>query len=125
MRFVLFLKTEENSPLGPPPPELMGAIGMLGEEVAKAGVMVDMAALAPTVMGASVRLSGGEITVTDPIADLKEPVASYAVYDVNSKEEAIEWAAKFMNVHKEHWKGWEGETEIRQVFGPEDFAQNQ
>ena len=125
MRFVLFLKTAENSPLGPPPPELMAAIGTLGEEAAKAGVMVDMAALAPTILGASVRLSGGEITVTDPILDAKEPVASYAVYELNSKEEAVEWAKKFLNVHKENWKGWEGETEIRQLFGPEDFAQNQ
>jgi hypothetical protein len=28
-----------------------------------------------------------------------------------------------MELHKKHWPGWEGETEVRQIFGPEDFAQ--
>jgi hypothetical protein len=38
---------------------------------------------------------------------------------LKSKEEAIEGAVRFMELHKKHWPGWEGETEVRQIFGPQ------
>jgi hypothetical protein len=41
---------------------------------------------------------------------------------LKSKEEAVESAVRFMELHKKHWPGWEGETEVRQMLGPEDFA---
>jgi len=72
-----------------------------------------------------VRLSGGQIKVTDgPFTEAKEVVGGYAEFELKSKEEAIEGAVRFMELHKKHWPGWEGETEIRQIFGPEDFAQH-
>ena len=119
MRYMIMVKSSEKS--APPPQSLMDAIAKLGEEAGKAGVMVEMGGLMPSVMGAKVRLSGGKITVTDgPFTETKEVIGGYAVYDVKSKEDAIHWTRRFMELHKEHWNGWEGESEIRQLFGPAD-----
>ncbi|MFD0890289.1 YciI family protein, partial [Streptosporangium algeriense] len=72
--------------------------------------------------GARVELTGGRLSVTDgPFAESKELI-SYALYQVGSKEEAVEWAARFLRLHRDLWAGWAGEADIRRVFGPEDFA---
>ena len=115
MKFMTLVKSSENS--GVPPQALMDAIAKLGEEAARKGVMVDMGGLMPSAAGARVRLSGGKITVTDgPFAEAREVVGGYAVFDVPTREDAIHWTTRFMEIHKEHWKGWEGETEVRQLF---------
>ena len=120
MRFMMIVKSAESS--GPPPKPLMDAIGKLSEEATKAGTMIGSGGLGPTALGARVRLSRGEIIVSDgPFAEAKEVVGGYAQFDLTSKEEAIKSAVKFMELHKQLWPGWEGETEIRQMFGPEDF----
>jgi hypothetical protein len=117
MRFMTMIKSAENLKAGPPPAELFQAIARLGGEAAQAGVLVDTAGLLPTAAGAVVRLEGGEISATDgPFAGDREVVGAYAIFNVQSKPEAIEWAKRFMDLHKEHWKGWEGETEVRQVI---------
>ena len=119
MQFMMLVKSPENFRAGPPPQALMEAIGNLGEEAVRAGVMVEMGGLLPSAKGARVRLTGGKVTVTDgPFTEAKELIGGYAVYEVKSKEEAIEWTRRFMNLHKDHWKDWEGETEIRQVMDP-------
>ena len=121
MKFMMIVKSAERS--GFPPKELMDAIDKLSQEAAKAGTMVGGGGLGPTALGARVRLSDGKITVTDgPFTEAKEIVGGYAQFELNSKQEAIEGALRFMELHKKHWPGWEGETEIRQMFGPEDFA---
>jgi len=121
MKFMMIVKSAERS--GPPPQELMEAIGKLSEEAAKAGTMIGGGGLGPTALGARVRLSDGKVTVIDgPFTEAKEIVGGYAQFELNSKQEAIDGAIKFMELHKKHWPGWEGETEIRQMFGPEDFA---
>jgi len=115
MRFMIMVKSTENA--GPPPEPLMAAIAKLGEEAMRAGVMVETGGLLPSAMGARVRLSAGKLIVSDgPFAESKELIGGYAVYDVKSKKEAIEWASRFMQLHKEHWPRWEGESEIRQMF---------
>jgi hypothetical protein len=120
MRFMMLVKSAENS--GPPPKELMDAMAKLAEEAVKAGTMVESGGLAPTAMSTRVRLSRGQVTAIDgPFTEAKEVVGGYAVLELKSKQEAIEGALHFMELHKIHWPGWEGETEIRQVFGPEDF----
>jgi hypothetical protein len=74
-------------------------------------------------MGARVRLEGGKVSVIDgPFAETKEVIGGYAVFDVPTKEDAVYWTKRFMEVHKEHWKGWVGETEIRQLFEPAPVA---
>ena len=99
----------------------MDAIAKLGEEAVKDGTMLGSGGLGPTALGTRVRLSGGQLTVTDgPFTEAKEVVGGYAQFELKSKEEAIEGALRFMELHKKHWPGWEGETEIRQMQGPED-----
>jgi hypothetical protein len=115
MRFMMMVKTAERS--GPPPKEMMDAMGKLAEESTKAGEMVESGGLGPTAAGSRVRLAGGKITVTDgPFTEAKEVFGGYAVFELKSKEEAIERTRRFMELHHKHWPGWEGETEIRQVF---------
>ena len=117
MRFMTLIKSAENSTIGPPPAELLQAIGRLGGEAAQAGVLVDTAGLMPTAVGARVRLEGGKISTSEePIASGHEVVGAYAIFNVQSKQDAVEWAKRFMELHKEHWKGWQGETEVRQVM---------
>ena len=115
MRYLVLLKGEQ--PPAPPPPELMQAIMALGEEATRAGALLDTAGLMPSVAGARVSLSAGNITVTDgPFAEAKEMI-SYALYEVRSKEEAVEWANRFIKLHRDLWPGWTGEADVLQVFG--------
>jgi hypothetical protein len=121
MRFMMLVKSGENK--GLPPKELMDAIAKLAEDSNKSGTMIATGGLAPTSMSTRVRVSRGQITTTDgPFTEAKEVVGGYAVFELKSKEEAIEGAKRFMELHKIHWPDWEGETEIRQIFGPEDFC---
>jgi hypothetical protein len=120
MRFMMLVKSAENS--GPPPKALMDAIGKMAEEATKSGLMLQSGGLAPTAMSARVRLSQGQLTTIDgPFAESKEVVGGFAVFEFKSREEAIESAVNFMELHKQHWPGWDGETEVRQIFGPEDY----
>jgi hypothetical protein len=121
MRFMMIVRHAEKQ--GPPPKELMDAIAKLVEEEAKAGTMLGTGGLGPTALGARVRLSGGQVTVTDgPFTETKEVIGGYAQFELKSKEEAIESAVRFMELHKQHWPGWEGETEVREMFVMEDFV---
>ena len=120
MKFMAMVSSAESN--GPPPPALMGAIMKLGAEAMKAGVLVEQGGLLRTALGAQVRISNGTLTVTDgPFAEAKEVVGGYAVYSVKSKEEVIEWTRRFMEIHREHWPGWEGVSEVRQIFDQSDF----
>src|SRR5260370_272738 len=118
MRFMMIVKSAEK--WGFPPKPLMDAIAKLSDEAVKAGTMIGNGGLLPTATGARVRLSGGKVTVTDgPFTEAKEVVGGYAQFELKSKEEAVKSATRFMELHTEHWPGWGGENEIRQMFGPE------
>ncbi|MGA9571309.1 MAG: YciI family protein [Candidatus Acidiferrales bacterium] len=102
---------------GMPPKELMDAIGKLTEEAIKNGTLLGNGGLLPTSAGASVKLSGGRVTVTDgPFTEAKEIIGGYALFELKSKEEAVEGARQFMELHKKHWPEWEGETEVREMM---------
>jgi hypothetical protein len=117
MRYMMIVKHAEG--YGFPPKALMDEIAKKSEETAKAGTMVGNGGLKPTATGARVRLSGGKITVIDgPFAEAKETIGGFAIFDLNSRQEAIDGAVEFMELHKKHWPGWEGETEIREMLGP-------
>jgi hypothetical protein len=117
MRYMMIVKHAEG--YGFPPKALMDAIAKQGEEAAKAGTMVGNGGLKPTATGARVRLSGGRISVTDgPFAEAKETIGGFAIFDLNSRQEAIDGAVQFMELHKKHWPGWEGETEVREMMEP-------
>jgi hypothetical protein len=120
MRFMMLVKSAENT--GPPPKALMDAIDNMAGEAIEAGLMLQSGGLAPTAMSSRVRLSQGELTTIDgPFTESKEVVGGFAVFEFKSKEEAIASAVKFMELHKEHWPGWDGETEVRQIYGAEDY----
>lgn len=120
MKFMMIIKSKENS--GFPPKELMEAIDGLSRDAAKAGTMIGGGGLGPTAKGASVRLASGRITVTDgPFTEGKEIIGGYAQFELKSKEEAIQSAVQFMELHKKFWPGWEGETEVREMMEPGDF----
>jgi hypothetical protein len=121
MRFMMLVKSAENA--GPPPKALMEAIAKLGEEAAKSGNMIETGGLAPAAMSTRVRLSGGNIIATDgPFAETRELVGGYAIFEFKSRQEAIESTLNFMELHRKYWPGWEGETEIRQIFTQQDYT---
>ena len=120
MRFMMIVKSAENR--GFPPQELMEAIAKDAQEATTTGTMLGSGGLGPTALGARVRVSGGEVKVIDgPFSEAKEVIGGYAQFELKSKEEAIASAVQFMELHKKYWPGWEGETEVRQMYGPEDF----
>jgi hypothetical protein len=104
------------------PPELMKAIMELGGEASASGALLDTAGLAPATDAARVQLRSGHLSVMDgPFTEAKE-VISYALYDVRSKEEAVEWARRFMAAHQQYVPEWDAEADVLRVMGPEDFA---
>ena len=117
MRFLGLLKADAESEAGvPPSPELMARMGTFLEEVTRAGVLLGTDGLHPSAKGARVRLENGKVSVTDgPFTESKELVASYALLQVKSKEEAVEWTKRFLQVLGK------GECELRQVYDPTDF----
>lgn len=121
MRYLVLLKAL-TTPDTPPPPELMAAIVELGEDAKNAGVLLDTHGLQPSASGSRVSLTGGKLTAADgPFTESKELI-SYALYEVRSKEDAVEWTNRFLKLHHERWPGWEGEADVLKVFGPEDFG---
>jgi hypothetical protein len=119
MRFMVLIKATKDSEAGVMPSEqLLTEMGKFNEELARAGVMLAGEGLHPSSKGARVRFSGGKRTVIDgPFAETKELLAGFWLWQVKSKEEAIEWVKRCPNPHNE-----ETEVEIRQVFEAEDFG---
>jgi hypothetical protein len=119
MRFMIIVKASQDSEAGVMPDEkLLAAMGKFNEELAKAGVMLAGDGLHPSSKGARVRFSGAKRTVIDgPFAETKELIAGYWIWQVQSKEEAIEWVKRCPNPMKE-----DSEIEIRQIFEAEDFG---
>jgi hypothetical protein len=101
-----------------PSEELMAAMGRYNEELVKAGVMLAGEGLHPSSKGARVRFSGDRRTVIDgPFTETKELVAGFWLWQVKSREEAIEWVKRCPNPME-----GDSEIEIRQVFEAEDFG---
>jgi hypothetical protein len=117
MRFMVIVKADKNSEAGVMPTrEMLAEMGKFNEELAKAGVMLAGEGLQPSSKGARIRFNGTKRTVIDgPFAETKELVAGFWLWQVRSREEAIEWLkrAPFR----------EGEVEIRQIFEAEDFGE--
>ena len=118
MRYLMMVKGDEDfRASGPPPQALMEAIGELGVEAAKTGKIVSMGGLQHTSKGASVRINGGKLSVKDgPFTEAKEVIGGFTIMELGSKEEAIEEARKFMELHQRLWPGWDGECEIRLMY---------
>ena len=116
MRYMTLVRSVEQ--VGPPPAELMSAIASLGEEEIRSGKLVTTGGLGPTALSTRLRLAGGHLTVTDgPFGEAKEVIGGFAIYEVASKVEAVAAARRFLELHEAYWPGWEGEVEVRPVFG--------
>jgi len=120
MRFMIMVKASKDSEAGKmPSEELLAAMGKYNEELVKAGIMLAGEGLHPSSKGARVRFAGDRRIVTDgPFTETKELVAGFWLWQVKSKEEAIEWVKRCPNPHPNA----ESEIEIRQIFETEDFG---
>jgi len=119
MRFIILIKATKDSEAGVMPSQkLLTDMGKFNDELVKAGVMLAGEGLHPSSKGARVRFSGEKRTVIDgPFAETKELIAGFWIWEVKSKEEAIEWVKRCPNPMME-----ESDVEIRQVFDPSDFG---
>jgi hypothetical protein len=118
MRFMIIVKASKESEAGEmPSTELLAAMGNYNEELVKAGVMLAGDGLHPTSKGVRVRFDGKKRAVIDgPFAETKELIAGFWIWQVKSRDEAIEWLKR---------APFDGGTEIevRQVFEAEDFGE--
>jgi hypothetical protein len=119
MRFMILVKATADSEAGVIPDErMLAAMGAFNEELVKAGIIQAGEGLHPSSKGARVRFSGAGRTVVDgPFAETKELVAGFWIWQVKSKEEAIEWVKRCPNPMP-----GDSEIEIRQIFSAEDFG---
>jgi hypothetical protein len=119
MRFMILIKADKNSEAGVMPDEqLLTEMGKFNEALVNAGILLAGEGLHPSSKGARVKFSGEQRTVIDgPFPETKELIAGFWLWQVNSKEEAIEWVKRCPNP-----MGVESEIEIRQVFEAEDFG---
>jgi hypothetical protein len=119
MKYLTFIRHSEKHREAGPPPGLMKAMGEFVQKSLASGVLVDTGGLLPSSEGVRVRLSGGEIRVTDgPFVESKEVIGGWAILNAKTKEEAIRVATEFMELHRVHWPGFEGESEVRPMFDP-------
>jgi hypothetical protein len=117
MKVMGLLKADADSEAGlPPTPELVGKMGDFIEEITRAGVLLQTDGIQPSSTGKRVNLKDGKYTVIDgPFTETKELVAGYAIFQVDTMEEAVEWTKKFLNVLGT------GQCELRPVFDMSDF----
>jgi hypothetical protein len=119
MRFMVIVKANKDSEAGVMPSEkLLAEMGKFNEELVKAGIMLAGEGLHPSSKGARVRFSGTKRTVIDgPFTESKELIAGFWLWQVKSREEAIEWVKRCPNPME-----GDSEIEVRQVFEAEDFG---
>src|SRR6266436_1307920 len=120
MRFMILVKANKDSEAGVLPDEkALTEMGKFNMQLEKAGVLLAAEGLQASSKGARVRFSGSKRTVIDgPFAETKELIAGFWLWQVKSKEEAIDWVKRCPNP----MPGTEAEIEIRQVFEAEDFG---
>ena len=119
MRYITFVKMAED--VGNPPQALVDAMGEALGDAFASGSMLDAGGLSGMADSTEIRLSGGQVTITDgPYAEGKEVAGGYAIVEARSREEAVEGARRVIELHAEHWPDWEGSVEVRQMFGHQD-----
>ena len=118
MKYLMMIKHEENVRQEDIPQALMEAMGAFVAESMKSGILKDTGGLRPTAEGFRVRSSGGRLSVTDgPFTETKEVVGGYALLELPSRENALEVAKQFMELHRVHWPAFEGTCEVRALDG--------
>ena len=108
MRFLTFFKSEET---GPPSAEEQEAMGKLIAEMTAAGVLLSAEGCLPSSKGFRVRRTGKRVTVVDgPFTESKEVIGGFALLEVKSRDEALQWTRRFLDVVGD------GESEVRQLY---------
>lgn len=122
MRYMFIVSgPESHAQSGPPPAELIEAIGREIEAAAKEGKIVSFGGLKSTSTGARMRVSNGKVVTTDgPFTEAKEVIGGFSIYQFASRAEAIEEARRFTELHLRYWPKWEGQVEIREMYEEED-----
>jgi hypothetical protein len=114
MHYMMIVKGTETGEQ--PPQALFDAIDALIQQQIKDGILVGFGGLKPTAEGARVSIKGNRVHVTDgPFAESKEVIGGYSILEAASREDAIRMAREFMDLHVQHWPGWEGECEVREL----------
>ncbi len=119
MRFMIMIKADKTTEAGGLPDEkVLTEMGKFNEELVKAGVMLAGEGLHPSSKGARIKFAGDKVTVSDgPFSEAKELIAGFWLWQVKSKDEAIEWVRRCP-----HSPQGEMEIEVRQIFEAEDFG---
>jgi hypothetical protein len=118
MQIMGLLRADKESEAGAPPDmDLMMRMGTFVEEMTKAGVLLNTNGLHPSAKGKRIKLADGKVTIIDgPFTESKELVASYAIFQVQSMDEAVMWSKRFLE------RLGKGEVELRPIFDPADFS---
>lgn len=121
MRYMGFVKMDHT--IGEPPQALMDAMDAFVAESIADGTFVEGGGLYATSFRSEVKVRGGQVTSTDgPFAEGKEEVGGYSVIEVRDHAEALECARALVQLHVDHWPGWEGAVEVRRIAGPDEVG---
>jgi hypothetical protein len=114
MKFLMFIKHTDNA--GQPPKALMDAMETFVSKSFANGTLKDTGGLVPAKSSTFMQSKGGKVTVKDgPFTESKEIVGGYAMVETKTREQALEIAREFMELHRVHWPEFECVSEIRQV----------
>ena len=115
MKFITMVTTSNPDKAGPPPPRLMQAIIELGMSTGAA--LKDTGGMRDT---GTVAVKGGSLVVDGPFAEAKEVAGGYAIYELASEAEVVDYCKKFADLHRKHWPVWEGRISIQELvpMGP-------
>jgi hypothetical protein len=119
LKFLMLIRHAESYRSHTIPQSLMDAMGEFVTDNMKGGVLKDTAGLKPTADGFRIRSKNGTLTATDgPFTETKEVIGGFALVEVNTPEEARDFANRFMDLHRIHWPAFEGECEVRPFEEP-------
>ena len=119
MKYLTFVRSSESLRGSAPPAAMMEAMGRFVEKSLKERTLVETGGLLPSKDGFRLRLAKGKLTVTDgPFTESKEIIGGWAILKVDSRAEALRIATEFMELHRQHWPEFEGESEVRPIFDP-------
>jgi hypothetical protein len=117
-RYLMFIKHSPDLRDEDVPASLHQEMGEFVAENLKNGRLLDTAGLRPEAEGTQIRSKRGRLTFTDgPFTETKEVIGGYALVEAASKEEAVDLATKFMEIHLRHWPEFEGACEVRALDG--------
>lgn len=118
MRFMGTISSRENQ--GEPPAALYEAMGPFIQEALQAGVILDTGGLEPSAAGTRFEMRGGKLNVVDgPYAEAREVIGGWVIYNVSSREDALQWSQRFVDLHRKYWPAFEFTCEVRQIMEPQ------